>query len=94
MHIEEEWHTNTDHFSILLPLSENVIKKENNPSLVNKYTDWKYFRICLETKITLSIPLRNPQQLEEKVEVFVKNILQAAWDILCCATLGMHVVEA
>ena len=46
-------------------LSEDIIRKENNPVLVNRRTDWESFRQSLEEKINLMVPLRNEEQLEK-----------------------------
>lgn len=71
---------NSDHSSIVLTLSENILKKETSPALVNRLTDWESFKQCLEERINLAVPLRNEQQLEEEVELFINNIQQAAWE--------------
>lgn len=80
LQIEEGWDMNSDHSPIILTLSENVIKRENNPTLVNRLTDWESFKQTLEEKIDLSVPLRNEQQLDKEVEIFIKHIQLAAWD--------------
>lgn len=80
LQIEEGWDMNSDHSPILLTLSQSIIKKANNPTLVNKLTDWESFKLCLEEKINLSAPLRNEEQLEQEIEMFNNNIQQAAWE--------------
>lgn len=35
----------SDHFQIYLTLSDNVIKRNNNLVLVNKYIEWKQLRL-------------------------------------------------
>lgn len=37
--IEEEWDMNSNRSSILLTLNQYIIKKDNNPTRVNKLTD-------------------------------------------------------
>lgn len=80
LQIEEGFDLNSDHSPILLTMSENIIKKENNPSLTNKFTDWESFKLSLEKKIKLSVPIRDEKQLDDEVELFVRNIQQAAWE--------------
>lgn len=80
IHIEEAWDMNSDHSPILLTLSDSVIQKENPPSLTNKMTDWLSFKIKLEELIELSVPLRTEEQLDEEIDLFVRNIQRAAWD--------------
>lgn len=80
LQIEEGWDMNSDHSPIILTLSENIIKKESNPTLTNKLTDWKSFKNILEGKINLSVHLGNKQQLDDEVKLFNDNIQQAAWE--------------
>jgi len=61
-------------------LSEDIIRKENNPVLVNRRTDWENFRQSLEEKINLMVPLRNEEQLDREVEKFLVDIQQSAWE--------------
>lgn len=46
---------NSDHSPLVLTLSENIIKKELKPILINKTTNWKYFQVDLSNKIQLKI---------------------------------------
>lgn len=80
MQIEEGWDMNSDHSPIVLTISEHIIKKENNPTLINNLTDWQSFKTDLEEKINLAVPLQNIQQLDEEVQLYVKHIQEAAWD--------------
>lgn len=70
----------SDHSPVLLTISENIIKKENNPVLVNRFRDWDSFKSSLEAKINLLVSLENTQQLEKEAEQFVQNVQQAAWE--------------
>ena len=71
---------NSDHSPILQTLRENIIQKENNQVLVNRRTDWESFRQSLEEKINLMVPLRNEEQLDREVEIFLVDIQQSAWE--------------
>lgn len=79
LHIEEGWDMDSDHSPVMLTLSECIIKKESNPTLVNKFTDWSGFRLYLDEKINLSVPLKNEQQIDIEAELYINNIQQAAW---------------
>ena len=79
LHIEEGWDLSSDHSPILLTLSESIIHRQNSPHLVNRQTDWESFKTSLEKNLKLSVLLKNRQQLDEEVELFTKNIQQAAW---------------
>jgi hypothetical protein len=70
----------SDHSLILLTLSENTVRKENNPALVNKQIDWESFKQCLEERINMSVPVQNEEQLDDEVNTFIKHIQQAAWE--------------
>lgn len=52
LQIEEGWDLNSDHSLIILMFNENIIRKENNPVLVNKMTDWISFRQREKNQIT------------------------------------------
>ena len=80
MEVKEGLDMNSDHSPIVLTMSKNIIKKESNPMLVNKHTDWTSFKTYLENKINLSVRLLNELQLDEEVELFVNNIQLAAWE--------------
>ena len=59
--IDEGWDMNSDHSPIMLTMSENIIKKEPKPILVNKYTDWISFKTDLENTINLAVRPHNEQ---------------------------------
>lgn len=79
MQREEEGGMRSDHSSIVVIFSEDIIKKENNSTLVNELSDRKIFKICLERNINRSVSMRNEHQLEEEIKKFVNNMHQAAW---------------
>lgn len=70
----------SDHTAITLTLSENIIYKENNPSLTNKYTDWISFRQMLEETINLNVSLRTVKDIEKEVDQFNKDIQRISWE--------------
>lgn len=80
LHIEEAWDMSSDHSPILLTLSDNIIQKENSPRLVNRQTDWCSYKFELENLISLSVPLKTREQLDNEIELLTHNIQQAAWN--------------
>lgn len=79
LHIQEGFDMNSDHSPIILTLSETIIQKESNPTLVNKNTDWDSFKFDLDNMIDLKVPLKNNQQLDKEVSKFVTDIQNCAW---------------
>ncbi|CAL1672120.1 unnamed protein product [Lasius platythorax] len=69
----------SDHSSVILTVSNAVIKRQIPLTLTNRKTNWLGFRAELEKKITLKVPLKTPEQLEE-VNKFNTDIQQAAWN--------------
>lgn len=69
----------SDHSSVLLTLGNKIIMKEHNPRLVNKLTDWIYFRYLIDECIELSTTINTIEQLESEVQSFTLAIQKAAW---------------
>jgi len=63
--VNEEFDIDSEHSPIVLMLSETVIKKEQNPTLSNKLTDWDMFREKLENRISLRGILKPNYELQE-----------------------------
>jgi hypothetical protein len=80
LQIEEGFDIDSDHSPVLLMLSENIIRKENNPALVNTQTDWESFKQCLGERINPSVPIQNEEQSDDEVNTFIKYIQQVAWE--------------
>jgi hypothetical protein len=78
--IEDSFDLSSDHSPIVLTLSENVIEREPNPVLCNKHTNWEHFRLLLEDRINLNVPLQNEWDIDKEVEHFVTSIQQSAWE--------------
>ena len=51
MDVTEELDLDSDHSQIVMTLSETIIKKDRNPTLSNKLTDWDMFREKLENSL-------------------------------------------
>jgi hypothetical protein len=77
--IEEEYGLSSDHSGVILTLSETIIGKEANPTLVNKLTNWEGFKGEVTDTIQLLGHLRTIEQPEEEAENFIKIIQNAAW---------------
>lgn len=80
MQVDECHDLLSDHSAITLTLSENIIQKESNPTLVNKYTDWTSFKQLLDMKIKLNTPLSKEEDLDAELERFIKHIQTTAWE--------------
>lgn len=80
INIEDCFDLDSDHSAVILTLSEEVIKKEKNATLVNNSTDWASFGIELENKINMMGPLKTKQQFDIEVEKFVCMVQSAAWN--------------
>jgi hypothetical protein len=78
--IEDSYDLDSDHSPIIMTLSDKIIKKEANPTLTNKFTDWESFQSELNEKIQLSVPLRTTQQLDIETEKIVDLIQEVAWN--------------
>ena len=78
--VEECFDLSSDHSPVILTLSENLIKKEVNPHLTNKTTDWESFKSDLSKRIYLGVPLQTTKQLEAECEKNIIDIQQAAWN--------------
>ena len=62
----------SDHTTIILTLSENVITTDNLPCLTNKETSWDGLRDYLEESSNIRIPLKSKSRLENEVKLFTK----------------------
>lgn len=79
MKIEENQDLSSDHSPVLLTLSDSIIERGCNPMLVNKLTDWDNFKIEIDNRIQLNVPLKTTDHLEKETENLVEIIQQAAW---------------
>ena len=77
--IEEDHDLLSDHSAIILTLSDNVIKTESPPVLVNKLTNWEGFKNDLNNKVDLKVKLKTSEDLEKELHQFNTDIQQCAW---------------
>lgn len=80
INVEDNYDLDSDHSALILTLSEKIIKKQRNPSLYNKTTNWDGFKCQLSEAIDLNIDLSTPDQLDEAVADFTKLIQNTIWD--------------
>lgn len=69
----------SDHSPVLVTLSSKIIFKQIPPMLSTKSTNWDEFRILLEEMISLNIPLKTENDIDEAVETINLAIQKAAW---------------
>lgn len=77
---DENYDLDSDHSPVLLTLSDRIIQRESNPTLVNKLTDWGSFKIEVNENIQLNVSLRTIDDLEKETEELVEIIQQVAWN--------------
>jgi hypothetical protein len=80
MKIEDSYDLDSDHSPIIMTLSDKIFKKDANPTLTNKFTDWESFQSELNGKIQLNVPLRTTRQLDIATERIVDLIQEVAWN--------------
>ena len=78
--VNESQEMNSDHSPIVLIVSEEVIQREKTATLSNNYTDWEYFKKCLDSRLQLTTPLQSIEELDAEAEQFAKDIQQSAWE--------------
>ena len=69
----------SDHTPIIISLRTQVINLQIPPTLTNKNTDWQKFSEILEKKISLAIPLKTEENIDEAVEFLTNSIQEACW---------------
>lgn len=69
----------SDHSPIILSIHSQTVKKEIQPSLFNKKTNWHLFREKLDTLIDLKLPLKTEDDIDNAVNDLTKHIQNAAW---------------
>lgn len=79
IHVRDSGSLMSDHSAIVMTLSDDIVQKNDPPTLVNRKTDWQNFKTHMEEGINLGTPLRTVEQLEDETASFVRLIQQAAW---------------
>lgn len=70
----------SDHSPVLLSLYMHGTPKEKMPLLFNKNTNWQRFREVFNEELSLNVPLKNPCDIEEAVNLFTSKVQAAAWE--------------
>ena len=61
-------------------LHSRPIPKPSAPTLCTKRTNWATFRTLIQKTLTLQVPLKTAQNIEDNVHHLVQTIQQAAWN--------------
>lgn len=69
----------SDHSPVILTASSTVLKRESPPILCNKRTDWARFRYIFNDLITLKVPLKTAEDINNAVETFNSAVQTSAW---------------
>lgn len=69
----------SDHSPIYLTLSDEIMAKEENPHLVNRHTDWNYFREILKQNTHTHSEIITEHHLDDEIWSFTQQIQHAAW---------------
>lgn len=70
----------SDHSPIILTLSEQIIRKTQNPVLTNQKTDWDKFKIEINRLVNLNDNLDSPGAVDGELEKLVHTIQDVAWE--------------
>lgn len=70
----------SDHSPVVMTVSKTLVEKLLPPRLTSYKTDWEGFQKDLEDRIETQVPLKTPEQLLEEVELYNRNVQQAAWN--------------
>jgi transposase len=68
-----------DHSAVVATIYIDIVKKEKQPSLYTKNTNWSLFKEKLDILIDLNIPLKTTTQVEDAVQKLTQVIQEAAW---------------
>jgi hypothetical protein len=68
----------SDHSPVLLTMHTKVTPQNRPPTLSSK-TDWVTFQNYINENLTLKVPLKTDQDIEDYVHHLVQTIQQAAW---------------
>lgn len=69
----------SDHSPIIATISSTIIYKEHSPTLSNKLTNWEKFRQIMNENISLKIPLKTPDDIDDAVEFLNSTIQTCCW---------------
>jgi exonuclease III len=69
----------SDHSPVLVSLANYPLPPVKPPHLSNQQTNWDLFRYLITDRLTLKIPLKTPEDIEEAVKLFNDTVQWAGW---------------
>lgn len=69
----------SDHSPVIVTIHSQIIRRQKQPTLYSRKTDWDLFRYHLDDLITLNVPLKTETHIEHAVETLTQSIQTAAW---------------
>ena len=70
----------SDHSPVFITLHTRFVLTPRAATLSTKQMNWSTFRALLQSTLTLQVPLKTPQDIEDYVHHLVQTIQQAAWN--------------
>ena len=77
---ESSFDLSSDHSPVLITLHSRPVPKFVAPTLSKKRTNWATFLNPIHETLTLKLPLKTAQDIEDYVRHLVQTIQQAAWN--------------
>jgi endonuclease/exonuclease/phosphatase (EEP) superfamily protein YafD len=69
----------SDHSPVLVTLTSQACHHDTQPRLCTKHTNWNYFRYILNQCLTLHIPLKTTNDIDEAAKLFTDSVQCAGW---------------
>jgi hypothetical protein len=69
-----------DHSPILIILAADALTQEKEPISGNRLTHWDDFRLLVNERLTLNIPLKTEEDIEAAAKFFNGTIQCAGWN--------------
>lgn len=70
----------SDHSPILVTVNHSVQLKQKNPSVHSKFTNWPRFRQIVNETLSINVPLKDDNDIENAVKMFTTVIQNAGWE--------------
>jgi hypothetical protein len=70
----------SDYSPVLITLHSRFVPKPRVPTLSTKQTNWSTYRTLIQETLTLQVPLKTAQNIDDYVHQLVRTIQQAAWN--------------
>jgi hypothetical protein len=82
----------SDHSPVLVTLHSKFVPKPRMPNLSSKQTKWSTYWTLIQETLTLQVPLKTAQSIDDYVHQLVQTIQQAAWNSTAppCTYTHMH----